>query len=70
MQLTDADVLDFQTMYKEQFGCELEWQEAQEQAIKLVRLMELAYRPMSFDELLLVQKQDTDESKKPTDKGG
>jgi hypothetical protein len=50
MQITDADVLEFQAMCKEQLGLELKWEEAQEQAIKFVRMVATAYRPMSITE--------------------
>lgn len=47
MQLSDEQVAKFQAIYKARFGKEISKQEALEKGIKLVRLLEICYRPMT-----------------------
>jgi hypothetical protein len=58
MQLTDIDILEFQTMCRDELGMELSWEEAQDQAIKLVRLIQVVHRPMSIEEYEAIRNQD------------
>lgn len=46
MTLTSKQVERFQNLYKEEFGLKLDFKEAQENGIQLVRLMQLIYKPM------------------------
>jgi hypothetical protein len=47
MQLTPEQVAKFQAIYKAKFGREISNEQAYEQGVKLVRLMEIVYRPMT-----------------------
>lgn len=47
MVLSDDDIQQFQTIYKERFGKELSKQDAYEQGIKLLRLLSIVYKPMT-----------------------
>ena len=47
MYLTDDEVLQFQTIYRKSFGKEISREEALERGIKLVRLVEIIYKPMT-----------------------
>jgi len=47
MFLTDDEVLQFQAIYRQQFGKEISQQDARERGIKLVRLFEIIYKPMT-----------------------
>lgn len=58
MQLTDADILEFQTMCQEHLGIELEWSEAQDRAIKFVRMMQIVHQPMRVEEFEAIRDQD------------
>ena len=55
MQLTDDDILKFQTLYKSEFGMEISKEDAYEKGIKLLRLMSIVYRPMTEDEHECIQ---------------
>ena len=48
--LSDKDVHEYQKLYKARFGKDITFKEAHEQGIKLVRLLELIYTPMTLDE--------------------
>ena len=48
--LTDAQIAKFQMLYKEQFGKDISREEALEKGIKLMRLVELVYRPITQEE--------------------
>jgi hypothetical protein len=50
MALSDADVAEFQKLYKKRFGIELNKQDAYEKGIKLLRLMANVYKPMTKEE--------------------
>lgn len=43
MYLTDDEVLQFQAIYRQQFGKDISKEDALEQGIKLVRLFEIVY---------------------------
>jgi hypothetical protein len=55
MGLSDEDIASFQALYKSHFGKDIDKQEALEQDTKLVRLMELIYKPMTRAEFDAVQ---------------
>lgn len=55
MHLSNEHITQFQELYKEQFGENISKEEAQEQGIKLLRLVQLTYKPMTQDEFLQVQ---------------
>lgn len=54
--LSDEQITKFQTLYKNRFGREISREEAYEQGVKLVRLIELIYKPMTEAEYKIVQK--------------
>ncbi len=54
--LSDEQVTKFQALYKRQFGREITKDEALEKGIKLVRMMQLIYKPMTQEEYEKVQK--------------
>ena len=56
MILFDEQVIKFQQLYKNRFGKEIGKSEACEQGIKLMRLVELIYKPMTESEYLYLQK--------------
>lgn len=56
MVLKDEDIQKFQALYKSRFGLDISREEAYEKGIKLVRLMELVYKPMTQEELDFIQK--------------
>lgn len=47
MVLDDEQITKFQTLYKSRFGKEISREEAYEKGIKLMRLVELIYQPMT-----------------------
>lgn len=48
--LSDEQITKFQTLYKNRFGKEISREEAYEQGAKLIRLIELIYKPMTKEE--------------------
>ena len=54
--LSDEQVTKFQVLYKQQFGREITKDEALEKGAKLVRMMQLIYKPMTKEEYEKVQK--------------
>ncbi len=54
--LSDEQVTTFQTLYKNRYGKDLSREEACEKGIKLIRLIELTYRPMTETEYDQLQK--------------
>ncbi len=54
--LSDEQVTKFQVLYKKQFGREITKEEALEKGVKLVRMMQLIYKPMTKEEYEQVQK--------------
>lgn len=55
MFLTDDEVLQFQAIYRQQFGKEISREAAQERGIKLVRLFEIIYKPMTKTDFQRIQ---------------
>lgn len=47
MVLDNEQITKFQTLYKSRFGKEISREEAYEKGIKLMRLVELVYQPMT-----------------------
>jgi len=54
--LSKEQVIKFQTLYKKRFGKEISREEAFEKGVKLIRLVELTYKPMTEDEYKKLQK--------------
>ena len=46
MHLTEEQITQFQTLYQKHFGLEISRERAYEEGIKLVRLMQLIYKPI------------------------
>lgn len=55
MKLSDEDIASFQALYKKRFGKDIDKREALEQGTKLIRLLQLIYKPMTQAEFDLVQ---------------
>lgn len=45
MDLSDEQISEFQEIYKEHFGTEISKEDAYQNGIKLLRLVELIYKP-------------------------
>lgn len=45
--LSDEQITKYQTLYKNRFGIEISREEAFDKGIKLIRLVELIYKPMT-----------------------
>ena len=45
--LTDEQITKYQTLYKNRYGKEISREEAYEKGAKLIRLVELTYKPMT-----------------------
>jgi len=56
MELSKEQITQFQILYKKRFGKEICREEAYEKGVKLARLMELIYRPMTQKEYEQLQK--------------
>jgi len=54
--LSDEQITKFQTLYKNRFGKEISREEAYEKGAKLIRLIELIYKPMTENEYKQLQK--------------
>lgn len=54
--LSDEDITRFQTLYKSQFGIEINREDAYEKGIKLLQLMSAVYKPMTEQEHGQIQK--------------
>jgi hypothetical protein len=54
--LTDEQVTKFQSIYRESFGKEISRADALEKGIKLVRMMEIVYKPIIEKDLEDLQK--------------
>jgi hypothetical protein len=50
MVLSDENIVDFQTLYKEHFGKDITKEEAYEQGMKLLSLISIVYRPMTSED--------------------
>jgi len=55
MVLDNEQIAKFQTLYKSRFGKEISREEAYEKGIKLMRLVELIYKPMTEAEYQKLQ---------------
>ena len=53
--LSNEQVTKFQTLYKNRFGKKISREEAYEQGVKLIRLVELIYKPMTEAEYQQLQ---------------
>ena len=53
--LSDEQITKFQTLYKNRFGKEIIREEAYEKGAKLIRLVELIYKPMTENEYQRLQ---------------
>jgi len=53
--LSDEQITKFQTLYKNRFGKEINREEAYEQGAKLIRLVELIYKPITETEYQKLQ---------------
>jgi len=53
--LSDEQIKQFQILYKNRFGKEISREEAYEQGAKLIRLIELIYKPMTEAEYQKLQ---------------
>lgn len=54
--LSNDQITKFQTLYKNRFGRDIGREEAYEQGVKLMRLVELVYQPMTDAEYQQLQK--------------
>jgi len=54
--LSYEQITEFQTLYKNRFGKDISREEAYEQGAKLIRLVELIYKPMTEAEYQQLQK--------------
>ena len=54
--LSDEQITKFQALYKNRFGKEISREEAYEQGAKLIRLVELIYKPITENDYRLLQK--------------
>ena len=54
--LSNDQIIKFQTLYKNRFGKDISREEAYEKGAKLIRLVELIYKPMTEKEYEMVQK--------------
>ena len=50
MRLTDEHIAKFQRLYEARFGKEISKEDAHAQGIKLLRTMQLVYKPMTKEE--------------------
>ena len=53
--LSDEQITKYQTLYKNRFGKEISREEAYEKGIKLMRLVEITYKPMTEAEYQQLQ---------------
>jgi len=54
--LSDEQITKFQILYKNHFGRKINRDEAYKKGVKLVRLIELIYKPITKDEYKRLQK--------------
>jgi len=67
--LSDEQIKQFQMLYKKQFGKEISREEAYEKGAKLVRLVELIYKPMTENEYKQLQKRRKDTNGSESEQG-
>ncbi len=48
--LTEEQIKKFQSLYRKRFGKEISKEEAYDQGIKLVRLLEITYKPITKED--------------------
>jgi len=53
--ISEGGIKKFQELYKEHFGEEISAEKAYQSATKLLRLVEIIYKPMTQEELEMVQ---------------
>ena len=53
--LSTEQITQFQTLYKNRFGKEISREEALEKGAKLIRLVEIVYKPMTEEEYQKLQ---------------
>ncbi len=53
--LSDEQIIKFQTLYKNRFGKDISREEAYEKGARLIRLVELIYKPMTETEYQKLQ---------------
>ena len=53
--LSDDQIIKFQTLYKNHFGRDISREDAYEKGAKLIRLVELIYKPMTETEYQKLQ---------------
>ena len=63
--LSDEQITKFQALYKNRFGKEISRAEAYEQGAKLIRLVELIYKPITEEDYSLLQKRRQETSNPP-----
>jgi len=56
MKLTDEQIIKFQALYEKKFGEKISREQALEKGMRLMRLVELIYRPMTNEEFMRLQK--------------
>lgn len=67
--LSDEQIIKFQTIYKNRLGKEISKEEAYEMGAKLLRLVELIYKPMTETEYKQLQKRRKDTNGLKPNKG-
>lgn len=55
MTLSDEQIAKFQVLYKKRFGKDISKEEAHTKGIRLIRLIEIIYQPMTKQEYALLQ---------------
>lgn len=60
MHLSNDDIINFQALYKSEFGIEISREDAHEKGIKLLRLMSIVYKPMTQGNYEKIQKHRAD----------
>ncbi len=65
MMLSDKQLEAFQEIYKKKFDKEISKQEAYEKGIKLVRLLQIIWKPMTQEEFDFYSKEVEEDIKKP-----
>lgn len=55
MALSDDDIINFQALYKSEFGMEISREDAYEKGMKLIGLMSAIYKPMTEKEHAFIQ---------------
>lgn len=67
MQLLEADITEFQRLYQVKFGIELDHQSAHEKLAMLVRQVQLAYRPITAEQLKVIGESEAEDGRKNED---